>query len=207
MMPQVRQEVLSAEVDTATDPKDPNAVFLSSLQSLFGHLILSDEKFYDPSTFFKSIMDEAGNPVRIGSQEDVSEFNDLFIHRISKAMELKKGPTGSSVSTTAVGTNAGSSDNNEKDESTEDMDSSDPHHPSAVPVESTSEVMPVELPGTIHAQIPDKSNQSFLEKMLHADAVETAMTRLENGTVSEQQKNFDFGRHFVRCFPLHDAAG
>jgi hypothetical protein len=45
---------------------------MKELQRLFGHLIKTNQKWVDPSNFLKSIVDNSGNIVKTGSQEDVS---------------------------------------------------------------------------------------------------------------------------------------
>lgn len=96
-MPQVRQRVLSLALNQSApsaDPKPDGAVaakddttpFMKELQRMYSHLLASQEKYFDPSKLFKSLVDEQGNPVRIGSQEDVGEFNDLFLWRMSKGL-------------------------------------------------------------------------------------------------------------------------
>jgi hypothetical protein len=45
---------------------------MKELQRLFGNLIRTNQKWVDPSNFLKSIVDNNGNIVKIGAQEDVS---------------------------------------------------------------------------------------------------------------------------------------
>jgi hypothetical protein len=107
MMPQLRKRVLSLELKNAgpspaNDPssngaaaapvKDDTTPFMKELQRMYSHLIASQEKFFDPSKLFKSLVDEQGNPVRIGSQEDVGEFNDLFLWRVGKGLASPGDP-------------------------------------------------------------------------------------------------------------------
>lgn len=68
-------------------PKDDTTPFMKELQRMYSYLLASQEKFFDPSKLFKSLVDEQGNPVRIGSQEDVGEFNDLFLWRMGKGVD------------------------------------------------------------------------------------------------------------------------
>eukprot|EP01122_Echinamoeba_exundans_P013317 TRINITY_DN5797_c0_g1_i1.p1 TRINITY_DN5797_c0_g1~~TRINITY_DN5797_c0_g1_i1.p1 ORF type:complete len:1044 (-),score=252.43 TRINITY_DN5797_c0_g1_i1:14-3145(-) len=98
MMPQLRKRVLSLDLKSpspkpSNDPnpasppgKDDTTPFMKELQRMYSYLIASQEKFFDPSKLFKSLVDEQGNPVRIGSQEDVGEFNDLFLWRVGKGL-------------------------------------------------------------------------------------------------------------------------
>ncbi len=50
---------------------------MKELQRLFGNLIRTNQKWVDPSNFLKSIVDNNGNIVKIGAQEDVS--GKLFV--------------------------------------------------------------------------------------------------------------------------------
>ena len=61
---------------------------MRELQRLFAYLTLSEEKWYDPSQLFKTMVDETGSPVKIGSQEDVSEFNDLFLRLMLNGLSM-----------------------------------------------------------------------------------------------------------------------
>ena len=42
----------------------------------------SEKKYADPTGVLKAIVDEYGNPVQVGDQEDMGEFNDLLLARI-----------------------------------------------------------------------------------------------------------------------------
>ena len=45
---------------------------MRELQRLFAYLILSNQKWVDPSALLKKLLDKNGQPVNIGNQEDVS---------------------------------------------------------------------------------------------------------------------------------------
>lgn len=45
---------------------------MRELQRLFAYLILSNQKWVDPSALLKKLLDNSGQPVNIGNQEDVS---------------------------------------------------------------------------------------------------------------------------------------
>ena len=49
-------------------------------------MILSNKKYVDPSLVIRNIVDEQGEPIRIGDQEDVSEFNINLIARIDEGL-------------------------------------------------------------------------------------------------------------------------
>lgn len=41
-------------------------------------MIMSNKKYADPSPVLKEIVDDTGNPIQIGGEEDVGEFNIKF---------------------------------------------------------------------------------------------------------------------------------
>ena len=51
-------------------------------KKLFATLALSDKKYTDPSAVLQSIVDDYGNPIQIGEQKDIGEFNSTFLSRI-----------------------------------------------------------------------------------------------------------------------------
>lgn len=46
----------------------------------------SDKKYADPTAVLKAIVDDFGNPVEIGDQKDIGEFNSTFLSRISEGL-------------------------------------------------------------------------------------------------------------------------
>lgn len=49
-----------------------------------------DKKYVDPSSVLKTVTDNDGVPVQIGRQEDVGEFNELFLSRMQEGLNYKK---------------------------------------------------------------------------------------------------------------------
>jgi ubiquitin C-terminal hydrolase len=93
MIPQICKEILTFPIEKIEnekkDPKDNDTKnFMKELQRLFGLMAKTNQKWVDPSRFLKSIVDNTGQIVRIGSQEDVSEFSELFLQRLEKGLEL-----------------------------------------------------------------------------------------------------------------------
>eukprot|EP00005_Dracoamoeba_jomungandri_P000425 CAMPEP_0174251172 /NCGR_PEP_ID=MMETSP0439-20130205/1081_1 /TAXON_ID=0 /ORGANISM="Stereomyxa ramosa, Strain Chinc5" /LENGTH=918 /DNA_ID=CAMNT_0015331415 /DNA_START=79 /DNA_END=2835 /DNA_ORIENTATION=+ len=89
-IPELRRAVLSfppTELLTAKD-KGSTVEFMRALQKLFAFMLLSNQKWVDPSPLLKKILDRNGQPINIGNQEDVSEFNELFLERIAEGLEL-----------------------------------------------------------------------------------------------------------------------
>jgi ubiquitin carboxyl-terminal hydrolase 25/28 len=51
-------------------------------KKLFATMLLSDKKYTDPSKVLQAIVDDYGNPISIGEQKDIGEFNSTFLARI-----------------------------------------------------------------------------------------------------------------------------
>lgn len=108
MMPIIRKAIVSykpaqAPPAKSADNKAPaenfdhhSHDFMIELQKLFCAMILSRQRFVDPSSLLKKIVDEGGKVVNIGAQEDVSEFNDIFMMRLTKGLDLMHPPVESS---------------------------------------------------------------------------------------------------------------
>lgn len=92
MIPILRKAVISYAPSVAVDDSNPNHVFMLELQKLFCAMVLSNQRFVDPSNLLKKIVDDQGKPVNIGAQEDVSEFNDIFMTRLTKGLDLVHPP-------------------------------------------------------------------------------------------------------------------
>eukprot|EP00026_Physarum_polycephalum_P001894 Phypoly_transcript_01897.p1 GENE.Phypoly_transcript_01897~~Phypoly_transcript_01897.p1 ORF type:complete len:1017 (+),score=204.66 Phypoly_transcript_01897:308-3052(+) len=72
---------------------DQDAIeFIIELQRLFASLVLSTQRYVDPSHMLKKLKDKSGNTLKIGNQEDVVEFNDLFLDTIQRGLNLNRDP-------------------------------------------------------------------------------------------------------------------
>jgi ubiquitin carboxyl-terminal hydrolase 25/28 len=56
------------------------------MKILFSFMARSDKKYADPTGVLKAIVDDFGNPVEIGDQKDIGEFNSTFLSRISEGL-------------------------------------------------------------------------------------------------------------------------
>jgi len=56
------------------------------LKKLFAFLVRSDKKYADPTQVLKSIVDGDGNPIEIGEQQDIGEFNSNFLQRLHEGL-------------------------------------------------------------------------------------------------------------------------
>ena len=45
------------------------------MKKLFAFMTKSDKKYADPTGVLKAIVDDFGNPIEIGDQKDIGEFN------------------------------------------------------------------------------------------------------------------------------------
>ena len=153
MMPIIRKAVISYKpaqpVPSATDKKEGEVStfdkhsheFMVELQKLFCAMVLSRQRFVDPSNLLKKIVDESGKPVNIGAQEDVSEFNDIFMMRLTKGLDLAHPPL--------------ESNNQSKTASPETSNSQTPPKSDATPSNSNS----MELdPSSIESHFPSASS-------------------------------------------------
>lgn len=57
---------------------------------LFGHMTKSDKKYGDPTAVLNAITDNYGKPVEIGSEQDIGEFNGIFLSRVQEGLNYKK---------------------------------------------------------------------------------------------------------------------
>jgi ubiquitin carboxyl-terminal hydrolase 25/28 len=52
---------------------------IQNLKKLFGQMSIGDKKYADPTQVLKSITSESGRPIELGDQQDIGEFNSIFI--------------------------------------------------------------------------------------------------------------------------------
>lgn len=50
----------------------------------------SDKKYADPTGVLKSVTDDFGRPVEIGSEQDIGEFNSTLLSRLQEGLNYKK---------------------------------------------------------------------------------------------------------------------
>ena len=53
-------------------------------------MILANRKYVDPTAVLKSVTDDYGNPVLIGEQRDIGDFNLNFLERIEEGLGERK---------------------------------------------------------------------------------------------------------------------
>lgn len=60
------------------------------MKRLFASLAKSDKKYSDPTGVLQAIVDDFGNPIQIGEQKDIGEFNNNFLARIQEGLNWVK---------------------------------------------------------------------------------------------------------------------
>lgn len=74
------------EQDNQNQRKEASVRLVLQLQKLFAKMICSQSKYCDPSAVLGTLVDDFGNQVTIGEQQDVGEFNINFIARAEEGM-------------------------------------------------------------------------------------------------------------------------
>ena len=49
-----------------------------------------DKKYVNPTKVLKSITNDSGEPIELGDQKDIGEFNDSFLSRVQEGLNYKK---------------------------------------------------------------------------------------------------------------------
>eukprot|EP01129_Flabellula_baltica_P010082 TRINITY_DN4219_c0_g1_i1.p1 TRINITY_DN4219_c0_g1~~TRINITY_DN4219_c0_g1_i1.p1 ORF type:complete len:1045 (-),score=277.12 TRINITY_DN4219_c0_g1_i1:22-3108(-) len=90
MLPPLRHFILSSGYykfeEGDNDSIKQAKKFMNELQYLFATMMYSEKRFTDPTDLLHSIVDEKGNTIKIGSQEDVGEFMDIFHDWLDKCV-------------------------------------------------------------------------------------------------------------------------
>lgn len=63
-----------------------------NLQKLFAKLLLTNQKYVDPSQVVNSVVDDFGRKIDVGSQMDVVEYLLNFIERLEEGLDEAKQP-------------------------------------------------------------------------------------------------------------------
>eukprot|EP01119_Soliformovum_irregulare_P016727 TRINITY_DN4887_c0_g1_i2.p1 TRINITY_DN4887_c0_g1~~TRINITY_DN4887_c0_g1_i2.p1 ORF type:complete len:653 (-),score=233.93 TRINITY_DN4887_c0_g1_i2:904-2628(-) len=91
MLPSVKKQVLSfphSLEPPAAEDAGKAVPFMKQLQRLFVKLMLSNQKYVDPSELLKNLMGKDGQPISIGDQQDVADFSELILKTLEKGFEL-----------------------------------------------------------------------------------------------------------------------
>ena len=79
------QKGRKSKVDKETKKIENSKKFLSNLQQLFVELTLSNRKYANPIDLIKSVVDENGNQIHIGDEEDVGEIWSRFMNALHES--------------------------------------------------------------------------------------------------------------------------
>jgi ubiquitin carboxyl-terminal hydrolase 25/28 len=66
--------------------KQGSCNLVENMKVLFANMILSDRKYIDPTDVVTSVVDDNGDPIPIGDQKDIGEFNLVFLLRIDEGL-------------------------------------------------------------------------------------------------------------------------
>ena len=61
---------------------------VEQIQRLFAFMIRSHRKYLDPTAVLTALVDDFGNPIQIGDEKDVGEFNMILISRIEDGLKM-----------------------------------------------------------------------------------------------------------------------
>ena len=56
------------------------------VRRLFANLILTNQKYVDPTPVLQSVVDDYGNKIDVGAQQDITEYLLNFLDRLQEGM-------------------------------------------------------------------------------------------------------------------------
>ena len=62
---------------------------IQELQILFATMAIGKKKYLDPSGVLQAVRDDQGDPVSIGEEKDISEYNAILLSRLQDAFQWK----------------------------------------------------------------------------------------------------------------------
>jgi len=62
------------------------------LSSLFARFASISTKYTEPSEVLRALVDDFGQPLQLGDQKDIGEFNLNFLERIEEGLGERRGP-------------------------------------------------------------------------------------------------------------------
>lgn len=89
-IPEFTQKVLTKpDAELPIDASDINrtkacTVFAEQLAVLLSRMVLLDKKYTEPSNVLRALVDDFGEPLQVGEQKDIGEFNLNFLQRIEE---------------------------------------------------------------------------------------------------------------------------
>lgn len=76
------------EADHIKKKLKESSQMVKNLQELFINLAASNQKYADPSSVLNKCMNSMGEPVKIGDQQDITEYAINFFERIEEVLTL-----------------------------------------------------------------------------------------------------------------------
>jgi ubiquitin carboxyl-terminal hydrolase 25/28 len=83
-------ENLKGKNDAETKKIESGIKLIKELKKAFGLLAIGNKSYVEPGAVLGSIVDNSGNKFHIGDERDMSEFNSLFLARITDAITAVK---------------------------------------------------------------------------------------------------------------------
>ncbi len=59
---------------------------------MFGLIAIGNKSYVDPAPVLNSIVDDDGHKYQIGDERDLSQFNEIFLSRITDAINAIEQP-------------------------------------------------------------------------------------------------------------------
>ncbi len=102
MLPNISSKILSAKIPvpkaplpgTRLETKEKKRVacqaLIAYIQRLYANLLLTNQKYVDPSKVLNAVVDDFGKQVQVGSQMDAVEYLLNFIERVEEGLGEEK---------------------------------------------------------------------------------------------------------------------
>jgi ubiquitin carboxyl-terminal hydrolase 25/28 len=75
------------EQDSVQQKRQMSSVqMVKELQKIYSQMMLTNQKYLDPSSILKKIVDEFGDRVKIGDEQDIGEFAMNFLDRMEEGI-------------------------------------------------------------------------------------------------------------------------
>lgn len=85
-----QSQPVDSQVDQLIMRLEASRTLIRQLKVLFGQMTKSDKKYGDPTAVLNAITDYYGKPVEIGNEQDIGEFNGIFLSRVQDGLNYKK---------------------------------------------------------------------------------------------------------------------
>ena len=57
-----------------------------AMQRLFSQLLWTNQNYVDPSSVVESVVDDFGEPLPVGDQQDITEYLLIFMERLQEGL-------------------------------------------------------------------------------------------------------------------------